>query len=80
MAVASVVGDTLAVSVDVVDARFMIHAACRTAPYFLARYRHTPASATVADVAAGRARAFFASPLLAAAAPPTASGVRRACA
>jgi len=62
--VASVVGHTLAGRAVVVDARFVPPAACHPAPATLARYRHIPPNATVADAAARRARAFFARPSL----------------
>jgi len=60
VAVASAAGHTLAGRAVVVDARFVPPAACRPAPASLARYRHIPPNATVADAAARRARAFFA--------------------
>ena len=79
MAVASVVGHTLAGRAVVVDARFVPRAACRLEPASLARYRHIPPNATVPDAAARRARAFFARPSFAAAAPSTAARARRVC-
>jgi len=80
VAVATVVGHTLAGRAIVVDARFVPPAACRPAPASLARYLHIPRNATVADAAARRERAFFARPFFAAAAPSTAAGARRVCA